>query len=119
MADNESVYTNLNKALLSEALAARTGLARSVSCEAVETVFDIIAQTVAQGYTVQITNFGSFSRVDKPARTARNPQTGGMVQVPARKGVKFAVSPRLLGFANSADPNMTTIRKLPKSPVQK
>ena len=119
MATNEYDPTNLNKARLSEVIADRMGLARSVSAEVVETVFDVIAQHVAQGFTVQITNFGSFSRIDKPARTARNPQTGGTVKVPERKGVKFAVSPRLLDFANSADPNMTTIRKLPKSPLPK
>lgn len=118
MAETENIPTNLNKALLAETLAVRTGMARSVAREAVENVFDIIASRVAQGGSVSITNFGSFSRTDKSARLARNPHTGDRIQVPPRKAVKFAVSPRLVDFANSPDPGGATIRKNAKGPTK-
>lgn len=119
MARTENAPTNLNKIKLADALAERMGLARSVAYEAVENVFDILAATVAQGGSVSITNFGGFALKEKQARLARNPQTGDTIQVPSRKGIKFAASPRLVGFANSEEPERTTIRKHTKAPVSK
>jgi DNA-binding protein HU-beta len=39
-----------------------------------------------------VKNFGTFTVVDKPARTARNPQTGAEVTVPAKRLVRFKPS---------------------------
>jgi len=36
-----------------------------------------------------LTGFGSFKRVTKPARTARNPRTREAVYVPAREAIIF------------------------------
>jgi nucleoid DNA-binding protein len=119
VANVEQKPGNLNKMLLAEALADRMGLARSVAQEAVENVFDICARTVAQGYTVSITNFGSFALVEKKERMARNPHNGERVRVAARKAVKVSISPRWNDFANSARPEDTTIRKQAKGPSQK
>lgn len=118
MANAEQKLTNLNKQSLADALADRMGLARSVAYEAVETVFDIIARTVAQGNTVSITNFASLELVTKQSRMARNPHNGDRIMVPSRKAVKFNVAPRLTEFANSVDPSQTTIRKQAKGPSQ-
>lgn len=112
MAESESsTAPTLNKKKLAEVLASRTGLARSVAYDAVETMFEAIAQTVAKGGVVAITNFGSFSRVDKQSRMARNPQTGDPISVPARKDPKFVAAPRLKSFTNSPNPGSATIRK--------
>lgn len=119
MANTEQKPGNLNKQLLADALAERMGLARSVAQEAVETVFDLCAWTVAQGYTVSITNFGSMERVEKKSRMARNPHTGDRIEVPSRKAVKFNVSPRLNEYANSLEPWTATIRKQAKGPSSK
>lgn len=119
MAETEDIPVNLNKVKLADSLAVRTGMARSVAYEAVENIFDIIASRVAQGGSVSITNFGSFSRTDKSGRLARNPQTGDRIHVPPRKAVKFAVSPRLVDFANSPDPTCATIRKNSKGASKK
>lgn len=119
MANVELEPTNMNKQLLADALADRMGLSRSVAYEAVENIFDICAWVVAQGYTVSITNFGSIERVNKKSRMARNPHNGARIEVPARKAVKFNVSPRLNEFANSDDPSLATIRKMAKGPSQK
>lgn len=111
MAETESLPANLNKMSLANAVALRMGLARTVAYEAVENVFDIIAQHVAQGGSVSVTNFGGWSRPEKKARQARNPHTGDTIQVPERKGIKFSPAPRWVNFANSDDPSCATIRK--------
>lgn len=41
---------------------------------------------------VPLPGLGKFKTVTRPARTARNPQTGAPVQVPARTGIKFVAS---------------------------
>lgn len=117
MARTENPQMSLNKMSLADAIAARTGLARSVAYEAAESLFDIVAETVAKGGSVSVTNFGSFSRTEKRPRMARNPQTGDPIQVPARRGVKFSVAPRLCAYANSDSPESATIRKGTRVPV--
>lgn len=117
MARTESLPPSLNKMTLADALAARMGLSRGVAYEAVENLFEVVAETVAQGGSVSVTNFGSFSRTERQPRMARNPHTGDPIQVPPRKAVKFVVSPRLRAFANSENPEQTTIRKHTKAPL--
>lgn len=114
MANTETIALSLNKGRLADRLAERMGLARTIAYETVENIFDICAQVVAQGGSVSITNFGSMELIEKQPRRARNPHTGEPIEVPARKAVKFNVSPRLNEFANSMDPASTTIKKLPK-----
>lgn len=119
MANDEKQPTNLNKQSLAKALAEETGLAGIVAQEALETMCDIIARTVAGGGSVSITNFISIKRVDKASRMARNPHTGDRVQIPPRRAVKVTVSPRFNGFANLGDPGTATIRKAGKGPAKK
>ena len=52
-------------------------------------VFDEIKAAVASGDSVQIVGFGTFSAKQRAARTARNPQTGGTVSIPAKKAPSF------------------------------
>lgn len=47
-----------------------------------ETLFQITA-ALSKGEKVHFSGFGSFQRRDKDARTARNPRTGEVVEVPA------------------------------------
>jgi nucleoid DNA-binding protein len=117
--NDEQPPINLNKASLADAVADRMGLARSVAYEAVENVFDICAQAVAQGRTVSITNFASMDLVTKRSRWARNPHTGERIQVPSRRAIRIKVSPRLNEFANSKNPALATIRKQAKGPSRK
>lgn len=49
----------------------------------------VICREVRLGGEVRLQNVGTFKRVQKSARTARNPRTGEMVQVPAKAVVKF------------------------------
>lgn len=70
----------MNKAQLVEAIADKVG-GRQQAAEAVDAVLDAIVRAVVQGDRVSVTGFGSFEKVDRPARYARNPQTGERVRV--------------------------------------
>ncbi|MFH8338170.1 HU family DNA-binding protein [Streptomyces sp. AM6-12] len=70
----------MNKAQLVEAIAEKVG-GRQQAAEAVDHVLDAIVRAVVAGERVSVTGFGSFEKVDRPARYARNPQTGERVRV--------------------------------------
>jgi DNA-binding protein HU-beta len=70
----------VNKAQLVEAIADKLG-GRQNAAEAVDAVLDAIVRSVVSGDRVSVTGFGSFEKVDRPARYARNPQTGERVRV--------------------------------------
>ncbi|MGY1497295.1 HU family DNA-binding protein [Streptomyces sp. QTS52] len=70
----------MNKAQLVEAIADKVG-GRQQAAEAVDAVLDAIVRATVSGDRVSVTGFGSFEKVDRPARYARNPQTGERVRV--------------------------------------
>ncbi|MEU9154754.1 HU family DNA-binding protein [Streptomyces sp. NPDC048417] len=70
----------MNKAQLVEAIADKMG-GRQQAAEAVDAVLDAIVRATVAGDRVSVTGFGSFEKVDRPARYARNPQTGERVRV--------------------------------------
>ncbi|GAB7104689.1 hypothetical protein JCM4814A_30030 [Streptomyces phaeofaciens JCM 4814] len=70
----------MNKAQLVEAIADKLG-GRQQAAEAVDAVLDAIVRATVAGDRVSVTGFGSFEKVDRPARYARNPQTGERVRV--------------------------------------
>lgn len=63
--------------------------------EVVDFVFGTMLNCLARGEDVEIAGFGDFKVIQHDARTARNPQTGATVEVPAKKVVKFKVKKAL------------------------
>ena len=80
----------MNKADLVDRLEERLGSKRA-ALEAVEAVVDVIIREVAAGNKVGITGFGTFERVDRAARTGRNPRTGEAVHIDATAVPKFTL----------------------------
>ncbi|MFF2810046.1 HU family DNA-binding protein [Streptomyces sp. NPDC058000] len=70
----------MNKAQLVEIIADKLG-GRQNAADAVDAVLDAVVRAVVAGDRVSVTGFGSFEKVDRPARYARNPQTGERVRV--------------------------------------
>lgn len=97
----------MNKADLVDRLEDRLG-SKKAALEAVEAVVDVIIREVAAGNKVGITGFGTFERVDRAARTGRNPRTGEAVRISATAVPKF--TPGTNFKAVTADP-----AKLPRS----
>ncbi|MCX5201081.1 HU family DNA-binding protein [Streptomyces sp. NBC_00237] len=85
----------LNKSALAAAVAAELGTTTHEGHRAVDAVLNAITRALAAGHSVTVTNFGSWRPVPRPARQARNPQTGELVTVPARQGIRVTTSPRL------------------------
>jgi len=81
----------VNKTELIEALAAETGQTKSVSGDFLNALETIVTKNVKKGEKVVITGFVSFERVERKARTARNPQTGEPIKVAASKAPKVSI----------------------------
>lgn len=78
----------MNKSELIEVVTQKLG-DRKAASEAVEAVVDAITRAVAKGEKVGITGFGVFEKVERAARTARNPTTGAAVKLKKTSVPKF------------------------------
>lgn len=79
----------MNKRQFVEAYAERTGTTKAAATQAVDIFLGLIRDTVASGQQIAITGFGTFSRVERPARSGYNPATEGHWHVPATSVPKF------------------------------
>lgn len=60
--------------------------------ELVNSVFDVLTETLANGNNVKLSGFGNFTLRDKRARRGRNPKTGEETEITARRVVTFKAS---------------------------
>ena len=79
----------MNKSEIAARVAERTGLARPAAVEAVDAVFEVIAEALEGGEEVRIVGFGVFGVKTHPDRTWRNPGTGGWMRIKASRTPTF------------------------------
>lgn len=84
----------INKKELVKLVAEATERTQVDAKEVVDATFEAIANALAEGDQVSITNFGKFSTSVRAAREAVNPQdpTGAKIQVPETTVPKFKAS---------------------------
>ena len=99
----EGAFT-LTKAELAELLFAQVGLNKREAKEMVEAFFEEIRTSLEMGDTVKLSGFGNFSVRDKASRPGRNPKTGEMVSISARRVVSFHASQKLKEQVEQARP---------------
>jgi DNA-binding protein HU-beta len=92
----------VNKHELIDAVASATGSSKATAGEAIDAVIGAILKAVAQGDSVQLVGFGSFSQGVRAARTGRNPSTGEAIDIPAAKTVEFTAGKAFKDSVNGA-----------------
>ena len=85
----------MTKGNLVKALAKKAKCSQSCASHHLNIILDEITKSLAQGKSVVITGFGTFSVAKRKARTGRNPQTGSTIKIPARKVPKFKAGKQL------------------------
>jgi len=90
----------VNKNDLIEAVAERTGLAKSDAARAVEAVLGGVTEALQRGDTVALAGFGSFVTKARAARTGRNPRTGEAIAIPASRAPAFKAGKALKDALN-------------------
>ena len=79
----------------------KLGFSKKDSARIVESVFDLMKESLARGEKIKISGFGNFLVKEKKSRRGRNPQTGSEIEITARKVLTFKLSQVLRKALNS------------------
>ena len=79
----------MNKSELIEAVAAKAQVSKAEAAKIIDAALEAAVEAVKKGEGVQIVGYASIKVVNKAARKAKNPATGAIIEVPARKVVKI------------------------------
>jgi len=85
----------MNKADLIEAIASKTGQSKKDTKNTLEATLDTIMETLANGDTISLIGFGTFSTIERKARIGRNPSTGEEMEIKASIVPKFKSSSKM------------------------
>lgn len=77
-------------------MAEKAGLTKADAKKAMNACFASIQEELNKGEKVTLIGFGTFSVVERKARTAKNPRTGATVKVAAKKVAKFKAGSNLI-----------------------
>ena len=92
----DSLQTStLTKAQLAEKLFDNIGLNKREAKDMVDAFFDQIVQELVQGRDVKIYEYGNIQLRSKSPRPGRNPRTGELISIEARRVVTFHASHKL------------------------
>lgn len=87
----------MNKNGLIEAVAAKAEVSKALAAKVIDAALDAAVEAAKKGEGLQLVGFANISVAEKKARKAKNPRTGAVIEVPARKvvrikpGAKFAL----------------------------
>jgi DNA-binding protein HU-beta len=79
----------MNKAELIEQIAKDAGLTKVQANEVLNSFTNAVVNSLKKGENVTLVGFGTFSVTQRAARNGRNPQTGEVIKIKARKLPKF------------------------------
>ena len=85
----------MNNTEFINAVAEQSGLSKVDSKKAVEAFIQTISNEMKEGGKISLLGFGSFSTTEKAARKGVNPKTKEVIDIPARKVVKFKAGAEL------------------------
>ena len=85
----------MNKSELVEAMAKAAGVSKAASEKALNGALAAITKSLKKGDKVTLVGFGTFSVAKRAARQGRNPQTGKMIKIAAKKVAKFKAGSKL------------------------
>ena len=79
----------MNKAELIDKISKDAGITKVQANEALDSFTSAVVTTLKKGDRVTLVGFGTFSVSERAARNGRNPQTGAVIKIKARKVPKF------------------------------
>ena len=79
----------MNKAELIDKIAKDAGVTKTQANDALDSFTNTVVASLKKGDRVTLVGFGTFSVSERSARNGRNPQTGEVIKIKARKVPKF------------------------------
>jgi DNA-binding protein HU-beta len=87
-------YT-MNKAELIAKVADDAGITKTQANASLDSFVEAVTKTLKGGGKVTLVGFGTFSVSKRAARNGRNPQTGAVIKIKAKKVAKFKAGKEL------------------------
>lgn len=88
-------FSFMNKAELIAKLADDAGITKTQANATLDSFISAITKTLKGGGKVTLVGFGTFSVTKRAARNGRNPQTGAVIKIKAKKVAKFKAGKEL------------------------
>jgi DNA-binding protein HU-beta len=85
----------MNKAELIAKLADDAGITKTQANECLDSFIEAVTKTLKSGNKVTLVGFGTFSVSKRAARNGRNPQTGAVIKIKAKKVARFKAGKEL------------------------
>jgi DNA-binding protein HU-beta len=85
----------MNKAELISKIADDAGVTKTQANAALDSFVEAVTVTLKKGGKVTLVGFGTFSVSKRAARNGRNPQTGAVIKIKAKKVAKFKAGKEL------------------------
>jgi DNA-binding protein HU-beta len=79
----------MNKAELIAKIADDAGITKTQANATVDSFIAAVTKTLKSGNKLTLVGFGTFSVTKRAARNGRNPQTGAVIKIKAKKVAKF------------------------------
>ncbi|OJU48228.1 MAG: DNA-binding protein [Bacteroidales bacterium 45-6] len=84
-----------NKSELINSIADKSGLSKADSKKALDAFIASVSEELKAGGKIALVGFGTFSITQKAARKGVNPRTKAVINIPAKKVVKFKAGAEL------------------------
>ena len=91
----------LTKAIMADYLFQELGINKREAKDILELFFEEIRSSLEAGEQVKLSGFGNFDLRDKNSRPGRNPKTGEVIPVSARRVVTFRAGDKLKASVES------------------
>ena len=85
----------MNKAELISKIADDAGITKTQANTALDSFVEAVTKTLKGGGKVTLVGFGTFSVSKRAARNGRNPQTGAVIKIKAKKVARFKAGKEL------------------------
>lgn len=80
----------MTKAQIADAIATKAGITKKLAAQILDDLAGLACKEAKTGFTLP--GLGKLVLVQRKARKGRNPQTGEVIKIPAKKVVKFRVA---------------------------
>jgi DNA-binding protein HU-beta len=90
----------MNKGELVDKIAKDAKVSKVQATNALNSAIDGVTSALKKGGKVTLVGFGTFSVSSRKARSGRNPQTGALLKIPAKRVTKFVAGAELKKAVN-------------------
>ena len=85
----------MNKSELINSMAEKAGLTKGQAKNALDAFMGTASETLKKGDKISLVGFGTLSVMERKARKGHNPRTKKVIDIPAKKVVKFKAGSEL------------------------